>query len=178
MGRDLGASTWPRARSTSRGVSLCSLPLLRRCLPGVDIVARRRLRARRAARACGVGALDFLPEAEYRTELRRSREVVLLSGVRTGRWAEPLEEGSALMARRDGVTTVILVGASAGVRGVDMADEDEAELSLLDSEGIWCFRSEGGSAPKSQSEVLWLLRDVCSMCYAFGVAKSSCLSHQ
>lgn len=61
----MGARTWPSARRISRGVSLCSLPLLRRFLPGVDIVARRRLMARRAARAWGVGALDFLPDAEW-----------------------------------------------------------------------------------------------------------------
>lgn len=46
--------------------------------------------------------------------------MVLLSGVRTDRRAEPRDEGSALTARREGVTTVILVGASAGVRGVDI----------------------------------------------------------
>lgn len=47
--------------------------------------------------------------------------MVLLSGVWTERRAEPLDEGSALTARREGVTTVILVGGSAGARGVDMA---------------------------------------------------------
>lgn len=59
--------------------------------------------------------------------------MVLLSGVRTDRRAEPLDEGSALTARREGVTTVILVGASAGVRGVDMAGGClEVELGQLD----------------------------------------------
>ena len=59
--------------------------------------------------------------------------MVLLSGVRMDRWAEPLEDGSALRARREGVTTVILVGASAGVRGVDMAGEMvEVEPRQLD----------------------------------------------
>lgn len=52
----------------------------------------------------------------------------MLRGVWTARRGEPLEDGSALMARREGVTTVILVGAPAGVRGVDMAgDEVEPE---------------------------------------------------
>ena len=55
--------------------------------------------------------------------------MVLLSGVRTGRWGDPLEGGSALRARREGVTTVILVGASVGVRGVDMAGDGRSRAS-------------------------------------------------
>lgn len=50
--------------------------------------------------------------------------MVLLSGVWTARRGEPRDDGSALMARREGVTTVILVGASAGVRGVDMVGDE------------------------------------------------------
>jgi hypothetical protein len=72
------------------------------------MAVRRWSSARAAARACGVGAFVFLADAERRIELRRSRDVVLPSGVWTAeRRVEDLREGgSALTARREGVVAV------------------------------------------------------------------------
>ncbi len=77
-----------------------------------------------AARAWGVGALGFRPDADwpYRTELRRSRAVVLLRGVWMDRRVEPRDGGSALKARREGVTTVIFEGGPVGVVVFDGVD--------------------------------------------------------
>lgn len=104
----MGASALLRFRRMPMGVSRCSIRLRRRFLPGVNMAVRRSCSARRAALACGVGALllaFLLAEAPRRTELRRSRETERSRGV----WTERRDDGgSPLMALPAGVRDGVL----------------------------------------------------------------------
>ena len=131
-----GASARPRSRRMCMGVCRCSSRLWRlRSFPGVNKAVRRWSSARRAAAACGVGALlRRPPEAEVplRTELSRSRAAVRSRGV----WIDRREDdcGSALMARRLGVRVGVRMGVFVRENDWSAGEDSMVETpSLVDS---------------------------------------------